>query len=497
MKSIKNTYLFTAGIALVFGIASCKHDPPKPAATVDPASTQYPIEVANILVSKCATAGCHNAASYTFAGGLRLDDWNYLFDGAGTGAVAIPYSPENSSLLFFLNPSPGEYDELSVKPTMPYNEDPLSREEYNIIKDWIVKGAPDKNGNIPFASNAATRQKIYLTLQGCDLVAVIDAEKRVVMRYIKVGASTSEIEAPHFIQIDKKGEYAYICFTGGRVIQKIDCRTDQIVAEMNIGEQAYNIVQVSDNGEVIASQLLGGGRLILGDVSAGTYRTIARLQNPHGIAPTRNFDTFFVTGQTGNTIYKVDRDGEYEMISLDGKTPRTNVAADNPDPHEIMMVPDYSKYFVTCEKTHDVRVMDAYGDTLLKVIKTGIKPQELAMSRKQPYMFVTCMEDISKVSALYRGSVYVINYNTLEVVKRIDGEFYQPHGVAIDDMNDQFYVASLNLNTDGPAPHHISNCGGRNGYYQVYDLNMLERKDRKTYEVPPSPYSMQTRFRFP
>lgn len=509
MKLLNNKYYtLVTGIAFALLTGSCKHEAPVIKPDIDPASTQYPLEIANIIVTKCATAGCHNATSYTGAGGLRLDDWGYMFDGGGNGAVAVAYSPENSSLLYFLNPGPGVYDEISVAPTMPYNEHPLSKEEYDLIKQWIADGAPDKNGNIPFASNAATRQKAYLTQQGCDLVAVIDAEKNVVMRYIKVGNSP-RIETPHYIQIDKQGQYAYVCFVDGSIIQKIDCSTDKVVGEMNLAVTGgggndglqYNIVQVSDDGtKLIASQLKPNGNIVFGDATTmtKTVSTLATLPNPHGIAYNRSFDTFYITGQKGNAVYIVDLmpGTTSDYVSIDNKQITTQSdGITTPDPHEIIMAPDYSKYFLTCENTNEVRVMSVAGNSLLKVLHTGTKPQELAISQTRPYLFVTCMEDVSRVSALYKGTVYVIDYNTLTVIKRIDGEFSEPHGVTVDDRNGTFYVASVNARGDGPAPHHISDCGGRNGYYQVYDLNTFERLNRKTYEVPPAPYSFQMRFK--
>lgn len=502
MELLNNRLCVAAGLAVLLTATSCKHDPPKPTG-IDPASTQYPLEVAKIIVGKCATTGCHNEASYSFAGGLRLDDWKYMFDGGGTGAVTVAYSPENSPLLYFLNPGADVYDVLSVKPTMPYNESPLSREEYNTIKDWITNGAPDKNGNIPFASNAATRQKAYLTQQGCDLVAVIDAEKKVVMRYIKVGKDPNKIETAHFVQVDKQGRYAYVCFTTGNIIQKIDCNTDQVIGEMplaggqNLGEN-YNIVQVSDDGSLlIASQLADNGNITFGNATTMTrIENLAILAQPHGIAYNSAFDTFYITGQKGNVVYLLDRNRNTKQVSINGlPTTTQSTPGVTPDPHEIIMSPDKSKYFLTCENTNEVRVMDRVTNTVLKAIPTGLKPQELAISTTKPYVFVTCMEDVSRTSALYKGSVYVIDYNTLDVVKRIDGEFSQPHGVAVDDRNGMFYISSANIDSDGPAPHHVSNCNGRNGFYQVYNLNTLNRADRKTYEVPPSPYSMQMRFR--
>lgn len=494
-------------IGASLAITSCKHEPPvMPKTEIDPASTQYPLEVANIIIKNCATAGCHNEASYSGAGGLRLDDWQYLFDGGNNGAVAVPYSPEYSSLLYFINP--GSYDDISVQPTMPYNMPPLSREEYDIIKKWIADGAPDKNGNIPFGSNAATRQKAYLTQQGCDLVGVIDADKKVIMRYIKTGEEAGNIESPHYVQTDKQGRYAYVCFTSGKLIQKIDMQTDKVVGQLDIAAafaqfglpnngRSFNILQVSDDGsKLIASQLTSNGAIIIvNTANMSLIANIHTLASPHGIAPNKTFDTFYVTGQLGNVVYKVIQGAGVQQISITEDLPKNAPYPGSPDPHEIIMSPDYSKYFLTCENTNEVRVMDRLGDSLLKVIPVGKKPQEVAISTTQPYLFVTCLEDISQLSSLFRGSVYVINYNTLEIVKRIDGTFFQPHGIAVDDMNGTFYIASRNVTSDGPAPHHVSNCGGRNGYYQVYDLNTLAPVNGRRYEVTPDPYSINMRFK--
>lgn len=178
--------LMTAGSLAVLCFASCKHSP-QYTTPVTP-EDNFPPEIGKIITTKCATAGCHNAASYqTSGGGLLLDSWQHLFDGGNTGAVIVPFSAENSSLLYFTN----THEDLGPIPPdemkMPLNSPPLSREEYMTLRDWVMAGAPDKNGNIPFASNAATRQKVYVLHQGCDYVSVIDAEKNVVMRCIPVG----------------------------------------------------------------------------------------------------------------------------------------------------------------------------------------------------------------------------------------------------------------------------------------------------------------------
>ena len=138
-------------------LAACKHKPEELPATAI-SSSNYPPHEAAIIVNKCATAGCHNAASYTAAGGLRLDSWEHLMNGGGNGAVVVPYSPEHSSLLYYINTD--TTIGLAAQPTMPVNGTPLTRQEYLTIQNWVMNGAPDKNGNIPFAARCPPHQQL-------------------------------------------------------------------------------------------------------------------------------------------------------------------------------------------------------------------------------------------------------------------------------------------------------------------------------------------------
>src|SRR5690606_8378620 len=179
----------------------------------------------------CATAGCHNPISYSGAGGLLLDSLQNLLKGGSNGAVVVPRNPENSSLLYFINTS-SDLGNISL-PTMPVNGTALSREEYLTIRKWIEDGAPYADGSLPFTENADTRQKIYLTQQGCDLIAVIDAENKVVMRYIPIGMSAA-IESPHCVRVTEDGRYAYVSFMGSNYVLKIDTLKDTVVARGDI-----------------------------------------------------------------------------------------------------------------------------------------------------------------------------------------------------------------------------------------------------------------------
>jgi DNA-binding beta-propeller fold protein YncE len=221
---------------------------------------------------------------------------------------------------------------------------------------------------------------------------------------------------------------------------------------------------------------------------------------PHGIASDARFDTCFITAQYGNVVYRyAPKVPHYRRISINSNPPLATNSSDNssPNPHEILMAPDYSKYFLTCQGTDEVRVMDAHTNAILAVIPVGNFPQEIAMSHTKPYIFVTCTEDAANPLTGRIGSVYVINYNTYEVVQKIYGDFYQPHGIAVDDRNNRVIIASTNANPGGPAPHHATACGGRAGWYSVYDLNTLLPLNTRRYQVTVMPYSADVRFKTP
>jgi hypothetical protein len=406
---------------------------------------------------------------------------------------------------------------------MPYStpgnaQSPLSKTEYLTLYNWIAKGAPDKNGNIPFADNADTRQKIYLTQQGCDLMAVIDPVKMVVTRYVSIGESAA-IESPHCVRMSDDGAHAYVSFINGDYVQQLDTRTDAVINRVNVAAPllqggtggSWNIVFPSPvvDSVILVSDWQPSGALAYvrtSDMSVQTNRSISPVTTggvpfvyPHGIAVGASFDTMYITAQYGNTVYKFSENPLTipTAVSLNGQPAVTtnNTDLSSPNPHEALMMPDYSKYFVTCQTTDEIRVMDAHSNAVLNVIPVGTFPQEMAISPSRHELFVTCMEDANNPNTGKKGSVYVIDYNTMQVTKIIYGDFYQPHGICVDERDGLILIASTNANPNGPAPHHVSACGGRDGWYTFYNLNTLEPASNKRYEVTVMPYSAAVRFK--
>ena len=462
-------------------VQACKYDvEPEPVPFDDGC---YPPQVAEILVKKCATAGCHNTISKDAASGLDLSSWEALFDGNRNGAVCIPYRSDQSTLFFYIN-TDTTLGPVS-QPTMPFNASPLTAAEVQIIRSWIDAGAPDCNGRIKFADNP-NRRKFYVANQGCDLISIHDPESKVAMRCVNVGNSAA-IESPHMIRKSPDGLYWYVSFINGNVLQKFRTVDDSLVGEAVISQGSWNTFAISPDGTkawVVDFSLTG--RVAYVDLVnmqlLATYQDPGLFSNPHGSAVSPNGDFLYVTGQVGNKIYKFDLANplipDYTEININVSGGATA------DPHELAFSPDGSKYFVTCQGRNEVRVFNAANDAFITAIPTAAFPLEMSMSPSNNLLLVSCEVG---------NAVTVIDMNALTHVKDITVGF-QPHGLSVDETEGVVYVANRNTATSGgPIPHHTSSCGGRNGYLTLIDLNTLNLVPGFKMELSVDPYSVFVR----
>ncbi len=485
---IKKRYLFSLSVILFFN--GCKVDTP----VLDFENTEYPEDIAKIILTNCATSGCHNDMSKDGAAGLSLSSWENMFKGSRNGAITIPFNHEQSSLFLFTN----VYDDIGakVKPTMPVNANPLSRDQIIKLKKWIDLGAPNKADFIKFSDNTK-RKKAYITNQGCDLVCVIDIETGLIMRYINVGRN-EQIESPHTVKVSPNGDYWYVIFNNSNVIQKYSTIDDSFVGEINIGLGNWNTMAISsDSKKAFLVNWNANGSIAYVDLESLTLLSTYQSQSglfafPHGIAIHPNGKQLYVSAQTGNFIYKIDITNpffpEEEKIVLEPGAMPSSLSSI--DPHEIVFTVDGTKYFISCQKSNELRVFNANNDSLISKIQTGKYPQEMSFSKTSNYLFVTCTEDDAFSGT--RGSVTIVDYNNNTFVKNIKTG-YQPHGIAVCDSEKQVYVAHRNIDTAGPTPHHTTACKGRNGYLTLIDLNTLELIEGSKTELSVDPYSVDIR----
>lgn len=505
-KSIIIVSVFIALAAMVY--SGCRRDN----ALIDIAESEYPEAVGRIMLTKCATSGCHNTISKDACAGLDLSSWNKMMQGDRNGAVCIPYSHDYSTLFLFTN----SFTDLGpvVPPTMPINGEPLSREDIIMLRDWIDAGAPNAAGFVKWSDNP-NRQKYYVSNQGCDVICTIDAETGLQMRYIPVGAEAT-IESPHNVKVSPDGQYWYCCFSAGRYIEKHRTSDDMLVGRVRLGPSdsaaagSWNTLSITpDSRYAMVVDWSPQGRVALVDVEHMQWRVTWQgsglFTQPHGsFVQVRHDTTFFIaTANAGNYIYRMDtmqfpyplsvQYPDQFLIPIDGTSNASNNNLVNV--HELVFSPDGSKYFVTCQKSNTVNVMDANTDQFITSIPVGVYAQELAISEdpSTPYLYVTCSEDTATYPG-NRGSVYIINWQTNTVVGHVNSG-YQPHGLLVDDDRHVVLIANRNAFPGGPAPHHATACAGTNGYITYIDMytNQLMTGPKKRIEVAVDPYAASYR----
>jgi len=441
-------------------------------------SACYPAEINEIIVTRCATAGCHNTTSKDAAGGLDLSTWDAMFNGTRNGAVTIPFSPEHSPLFFFINTDP--MMGVAQQPTMPVNGTPLTTAEVMKVVQWINNGAPDCNGNIKF-SNDPQRKKFYVANSGCDLVGVHDSKTKVVMRYVDVGNSAVD-ESLQRVRVSPDGNYWYASYNNSNQLYRFNTSDDSFSGNINIGFGNWSnfvispdgtkawIVDTSTTGKIAYADL--GNMTLL-----ATYSNPGNFNSPNGVALSALSNFLYVCGTSESVLYRWDLSSALQpALSI--------IATGNAQPYEVAFSPDGTKYFVTCRATNDVRVYWAANDSLMAIIPVADGPGQIVFNTSGSRAFISCE---------YGNKISVINTASHTLITEVFTG-YQPLGIAIDDSRQLLYVLHRNLDgSGGPQPHHSSPCGGRNGYLTALDLGTLAPYPGLRMELSVDPVSITVR----
>lgn len=499
-RDVSLPYFAALALAVSIVLGSCRQD----RHVWIKGQGNYPEHIAKIIQNNCTQPGCHNQNSRAGASGLSLESWDALFEGTNNGAAVIPYKPLNSTLFQFCN----YLDELgpSARPTMPINNPPLSREDLILLKKWIEEGAPNSKGFVKFSDNPG-RSKYYVVNQGCDEVTVFDAESGLPMRMVQVGHDPNIIESPHQIRVSSDQQFYYVLFLGGSYFQKYRCSDDSFVGEVNIGRGTYNTFLISKDNRFawlcdfnsVEDATSGQGLITYVDLDQMTvrkkYQGIGLFNYPHGIMLNQENTLLYVFQQEGSGFYKVVMNPDSGSSPTAPEiSPAKQMDGTNGlllKPHDAVFNQDGSRYFVTCQGTNELRVFNKQ-DQLVGTLPLGVFPQEVVYSAKQNRVFVSCMEDPVPGQPLKRGSVYVIDAGSLQIITRVHPGF-QPHGIAIDETRGLLLIANRNINQSGPTPHHTSACGGRNGFVTAMDLKTLEMVPGWNVEVTADPYFIDVR----
>ncbi len=478
------TRLVYAGLFLT----ACKHEALRPSV-----ESGFPEKIEKIFLTKCATAGCHNSASAGNAAGLNLSSWDELFKGAGTGAVVMPYRPDFSSLCYFINTDTSLG--ISLQPTMPLFQPPLTVDEYLTIRNWIASGAGSSEGKIAFAENPG-RRKYYVCNKMCDVVTVVDAATGLQMRYVDVGFE-GKTEFPSMITVAPDRKSWYVGFAAPtRGVQQFNAATDQLTGTITLPEGVWtSMVITPDSKYAYIADNSSPGKLAMVDLSSlevvNLYSFDDSLHYPAGMCLSSDGKQLLIGTTSGNFVHLIDLttpgSQSLKRIIVDESGSLSFVPGVNPA--HIIQDSHSESWLIGCSGSGELVTIDAENGKQTGVVSINQGIGQMVASGK--LLFLSCPDDLESFPG-NRGAVVVVDLDASRVIKRINSG-YQPYGLVVDSENEVVVVVNANISIEGPDSHHTSGCGEKNGNLSFIDLQTLELIPGSRRELAVFPYSIGLR----
>lgn len=458
----------------MLGFYSCEQDFVEPTPT---GAVEFPDEIAAIFNTpytsnniSCTTPSCH--ASQNSASGLNLQDWQATMNGSVNGSMVVPYNGLWSNMIAVVN-SDTNYGPVSNVELPEYHKtDTVKREQ---LRNWIDQGAKSKDGRIAFL-NQPVNQKIFITNQRSDLVAVMNTSTNLVTRLIPVGV-TPQIESPHYVELSKDNRFYYVSLINSGFLEKYDVNVDYPFASAGriaAGPNPAHIVIAPGNqfGYVTNFDASGSQRSVR-KFSTEPFLIVDTVSNvrmtaPHGMALSNDGSVLFVASQIGEYLFRITT-SDFEVESsapVDASVPPSGNGTGLFKPYQIVLSPDGTKIFVTMAAANQVRVYDAATLTQVTSIPVGTNPLLMKFDNNGQYLFV-CNRN--------NNTVTVINGSTLTVQATVTGVGIQPHGV--DFTTDGQYAVIACETQTGFDGHHPQTGSFKTGVSRMIRVSNFELLD--------------------
>ncbi len=397
-------------------------------------------KVAEILVKNCATADCH--AGETAENSLSFESYSKMIKGSigrhfGAhdhnalskvlhntpygGSPLVPFDAENSLMYNLIT---GNITDPDLQ--MPYEKEPLSQSEINIIKDWINNGARDYNGNVPYSGS----NKVFVCNQWSDEVYVIDADNKVVSRILDVDVNPSVHDQPHNVQIH--GNYYYVTLITAGQFLKIDASNNQIVGKVE-GLEAPGMIMISPDGKtayVSKSSTAPGVYSIIYVIDTETMTRQSEEINlptpglPHAMWLTKDGLKLYIGNMTKDRISVVNTSTK-ELIK-DIVLPSDKVY----EPMHIYLSPDDKYLYINNRTSSTMLVVDTETDQILKELSIRNHPMQSAVSNDGNKIYVVSHHDPVVTEITKNGTDWTITkeYEYPDAFHHLYGADLSPDG---------------------------------------------------------------------
>jgi YVTN family beta-propeller protein len=438
---------------------------------------RFPVAIETELnASGCNATSCHNNEDQ--AGGLNLEDWTKTMNGTKNGAIIVPYSSFWSHFTAIIN---SDTNVAPVKSLLNPELDQfhkLSPEKVEFFMNYIDDGAKDVNGNV---AHTSISKKLFITNEGSDLLAVIDPDRFLLTRLVKLD-DAQQLKAPHYVIADKAKDFVYVSMISGGQILKIDANYPYtILGAANVGDNPAHIA-ISPDGTTgfVTNYNVAGVERDIRKFNTATMQVTdtlsdIRMTATHGIVISSDGQYIYTTASHGEWVFKIST-AELEIeyaVPMSPQVPPNGNGTGLIRPFDKKLSPDGNYLFVCCigpANTTDNGVVKVYKSSDLQFVRdieVGRSPLLLSFTPDGQQLWV-CNRNSNSVS--------VIDVATQTVIRTIPNVGLQPHGIVFSPDGQYAFISNESL--EGFNGHHplvSSTSIGVNSIIRTSDYTVLQQ----------------------
>lgn len=433
---------------LTFSMKGCEQDFIQPGNFV-----RFPdaVEV-EMNAAGCYNTSCHN--NEDAAGGLNLEDWEKAMNGTINGAIFIPYSGFWSHFIAIINADTAIAPVKSLLNPQLDQFHKLPNEKVTFFMNYIDQGAKSINNDVAFTN---VSKKLFITNQGVDMLAVIDAERQLVTRLVKLDNS-QQLKAPHYIAADPQNRYLYITLISGGEVLKVNANYPyNVIGSANVGiNPAHVAISPDGNAGYVSNFNSSGSERDIRRFNTNTMQvdgivTDVRLTASHGIVLSSDGQFLYAASQFGEWIFKINT-STFEIENdapMSPAVPPNGFGTGSMKPYDLKISPDGSLLFISCLGPSNSQV-----NSIVKVYNTSDLSfvQDIEVGRSPLLMEITPNGQQLWVCNKNSNSVSVIDIATLANIVTIPDVGIQPHGVVFSSDGQFAFLSNESLL--GFSGHH-------------------------------------------
>ncbi|MEP7235466.1 MAG: YncE family protein [Ignavibacteriota bacterium] len=451
-------------ILISMGLLACTHIP------TEPLIGNYPPEISHLISANCLGGDCHTGAS-TANTGLDLTTWDQMTRGSSYFNEVIPFNAVRSHMFGHVNTNPNLGPVFA--PSMPYARDPLSRSDQIAIFNWIIQGAKNADGKVPYSD---ITKKLFVVNQEENTISVIDAQSQRLVRVVlnSGGGKPTAIT----LSGDKKSFFVADQDPNG-TIAKYDIETyakqGEFTTKLVCGDVA--ITKDGAKGYTIDNSY-GGKRFVSFDpIGMKLLSTFSSplLRQPAAIVIAPVGEIAYICGFGSDNVLRIDTRNDSVMASIpvgdNVPVPIEPTYIAQYQPRKIVLSSDGKTMYLSCQATSEIVVLDLENDSITARIPIQYGPWGEALRPKSSELWV-CNYISNQVS--------VVGTKTNTVIATIDSVNNYPRAITFTPDGKYAFVACELLTASSGHAH--GGDGQPSSAYVVIDCG--SRKIVSTQDLP-------------